>query len=174
MGRLSLRIRLGGLTLLAMIAGAAGCSTGPGRDGGYTAPATAVAPPAGTQADKPGANGVVGVWQGTTLASCNTSSASRCNAQQDVTLTLIQGDKGLGGFYRCAYLTQNCYNMNETGKIVRATLSGTQITMRVQMPDGSSCVFTGRTPNGDVNGGYTCYNGGAILEGGSWRAHRQY
>src|ERR1700691_391464 len=128
MGRLSLRIRLSGLTILAMFAGAAGCSTGPGGEVGYTAPATAVAPsataavpPAGAQAGGPGANGVVGVWEGATRASCNTSSASRCNAQQNVSLTLIEGDKGLGGFYRCSYLTQNCYNMNETGKIVRAS-----------------------------------------------------
>jgi hypothetical protein len=87
---------------------------------------------------------------------------------------MIETDKGLRGYYRCAYGNLNCYNMNETGKIVDATLSGAQLTARVQMPDGTSCVYTGRTAGNGVNGGYTCYAGGSLIESGSWQGHRSY
>ena len=46
---------------------------------------------------------------------------------------MIETDQGLRGFYRCAYGTLNCYNMNETGKIVDAKLSGAQFTARVML-----------------------------------------
>ena len=117
---------------------------------------------------------MVGVWQGLTLANCSTSPENRCNAQQKITLTMIEGDSGLTGYYRCAYGTMNCYNMNETGKIVSATLNGGQMTARVAMPDGTSCIYTGRTSGNDINGGYSCYGGGGQIESGSWRGQRSY
>jgi hypothetical protein len=117
---------------------------------------------------------LVGIWEGTTVASCNVSMLpDRCNAQQKVKLTVLQGanDK-LTGNYKCSYGTQNCYHMNETGKIVDASITGKQVMMRVQMPDGMSCIFTGHNEGDRVNGGYTCYTGGSLLERGSWRAVR--
>lgn len=153
----------------------AGCAAGGAGEVGYVAPAQSIATgnsAPSAQASKTGA--VVGVWEGLTLASCATSAPNRCNAQQKITLTLIEGESGLAGFYRCAYGTMNCLGMNETGKIVHATLNGGQVTARVAMPDGTSCIYTGRTAGNGVVGGYSCYGGGALLESGSWRGKRSY
>ena len=155
--------------------GIAGCSSGTGGDNGYAASASPAPPPAsGAQSPAPGNNKVVGVWDGTTLADCNTSSADRCNAQEDVTITLVQGEKGLTGFYRCSYKTMDCLGQNQTGNIVKASMSGDQVTTRVAMPDGTSCIYTGHTNDSQLSGGYSCYGGGALIESGSWHAKRQY
>jgi hypothetical protein len=115
----------------------------------------------------------VGVWEGTTLAVCPGSPANRCNAQQKVTMTLVEGENSqLGGSYKCAYGNMNCYNMNETGKVVDGMLTGRLLRLRVLMPDGTSCMFNGRLADGSIDGGYSCYTGGSLLERGSWRAKR--
>jgi hypothetical protein len=118
----------------------------------------------------------LGVWSGSTRAGCNVDSiSSRCNAVQKVSITLYKGADGkLTGFYKCAYGNQDCYDLNERGKVVAASVTGKEVMMRVQMPDGSSCIFSGRNVGDDVNGGYSCANGGAPFERGVWRAHRSY
>lgn len=119
---------------------------------------------------------LVGVWRGTTRAGCALNSPpSRCNALQKVSITVLkgEGDK-VTGSYSCAYGNQDCYDMNETGKLVSASMSGSQVMFRVQMPDGTSCIYTGHVNNDDVNGGYDCLSGGAPIERGSWLAHRIY
>jgi hypothetical protein len=120
------------------------------------------------------ASKLLGVWQGTTLASCAVGVLpSRCNAQQKVTITVIEGsDSKVTGFYQCAYGTQNCLNMNESGKVIEGTTTGNRITLRVLVTDGSSYIFTGYVQDDMVNGGYTVYSGGALLERGSWVARR--
>jgi hypothetical protein len=119
---------------------------------------------------------IVGVWKGTTLASCSASLLpDRCNAQQKVTITVVEGaGNKLGGFYKCSYGTQNCFHMNENGKVFDATITGKQVTMRVAMTDGTSYIFTGRVTGNQVEGGYTAYSGGALLERGRWRAQKTY
>jgi hypothetical protein len=120
-------------------------------------------------------SGLVGVWQGTTIAICPGSIVSRCNAHQKVTMTLVQGaGSKLGGYYKCAYGNANCYNMNETGKIGSATLNGGRLWLRVIMHDGTSCLFNGRVTNNSIDGGYSCSSGGSTFERGSWRAKREY
>ena len=116
---------------------------------------------------------VVGVWTGTTVANCSMSARNRCNAEQKVTITLIQDTK-LTGYYRCAYGTLNCLNMNETGKVVYATFKESRVTIRVAMPDATSCLYSGLIANDAVRGGYSCYAGGATIEQGSWQAQRSY
>jgi hypothetical protein len=156
----------------------AGCATSGAGEVGYVAPPKVSAPTAPSSSLQPPASkvgAVVGVWEGESRANCSTSEANRCNAQQKIRLTMVEGEAGLvGGYYRCGYGTMNCYNMNETGKIVRATVNGGQMTARVQMPDGTSCLYTGRTAGNDIVGGYSCYGGGALLESGSWRGKRSY
>jgi len=154
----------------------AGCASGPSeRAGSASAP-----PPATTAAASdtptPAQKGILGVWEGTTQASCGIMTVpSRCNAQQNVSMTLVQGeDSKIGGFYKCSYGNLNCYNMNTTGKIANAKINGTQISMIVMMPDGTSCRFNGRNDNGNVIGGYSCSGGGASFEQGIWRARRSY
>jgi hypothetical protein len=63
-------------------------------------------------------NPAVGVWQGTTVAGCNVaSSPDRCNAQQTITLTVIERENGkIAGSYRCHYGTQDCLRMSETAR----------------------------------------------------------
>jgi hypothetical protein len=158
-----------------------GCATGAAEVGYVAPPATSTAvastPPGESSSSPPAASkvgAVVGVWEGVSLADCSTSEANRCNAQQKISLTMIEGAQGLTGYYRCGYATMNCYNMNETGKIVRATLNGAQMTARVQMDDGTSCIYTGRTAGNGVIGGYSCYGGGALIESGSWQGKRSY
>jgi len=115
----------------------------------------------------------VGVWTGTTVANCAMSPRDRCNAEQRVTITLIQDSK-LTGYYRCAYGTLNCLHMNETGKVVDARLNESRVTIRVAMPDGTSCLYSGLIKNDAARGGYSCYAGGATIEQGSWQAQRSY
>ncbi len=164
-----------GRAAIALLAGifaaaAGGCSSG---NGGYVS----MPPPAGTASNVGQAaaeSKVVGVYEGTSLASCNMSLPDRCNAQQIIRIRLVQEDSGLRGHYRCAYGTMNCYNMNETGKIAKASLNGNQMTARVQMPDGTSCIYTARMHGTAFSGGYSCYAGGTMIEAGSWNGRRLY
>ncbi|MBE3604845.1 hypothetical protein IMX07_14580 [bacterium] len=169
-GKLIDRAMLAALALL--IFAAAGCSSG---NGGYVSMSQAEDGsvnngfPASAAESK-----VVGVYEGTSLASCNVSLPNRCNAQQIIRITLVQEDSGLKGNYRCSYGTMNCYNMNETGKVVKASVNGNQMTARVQMPDGTSCVYTARMNGESFSGGYSCYGGGTMIEAGSWKGRRLY
>lgn len=120
-------------------------------------------------------HGLVGVWEGTTIAICPGSARSRCNAHQKVTITLVEGPGSeLGGYYKCAYGNSVCYDMNDTGKVNSVKLSGGRLWLRVIMPDGTSCIFNARIAGNDANGGYSCSKGGGVFERGSWRAKRQY
>jgi len=118
---------------------------------------------------------VGGRWSGTSVASCMTfqTPAGRCNAQQKITFDLIQRESGFTGAYTCAYGNMVCRNGNNKGRIESVTTSGTDTTLlRVQLPDGTSCMFKGVFQESQVNGGYTCYGGASIIEQGSWRASR--
>jgi hypothetical protein len=133
-------------------------------------PSAAGAAPAATNPDEKS----VGIWTGTTLASCSASLLpDRCNAQQKVTITLLQGVDGkLKGSYTCAYGNQNCFHQQETGKVMSATINGSSLMIRVMIPDGTSYIFSGRTSGDRVDGGYTASSGGAPLERGVWRARK--
>ena len=139
---------------------------------------SAASAPAAQPASSAEANsGVAGVWQGTTLASCAAFAhlPSRCNAEQKVTITLLEGPNGkLTGRYTCAYGNMDCYHANETGKVIEVSTTGARLNVRVIMPDATSCIYTGIDVNQSINGGYTCYQGGGLIEQGSWRAQRAY
>ena len=68
----------------------------------------------------------------------------------------------------------DCYHANDTGKVANVIIAGARMTIRVIMPDGTSCLYTGIDVNQTVNGGYSCYQGGGLIEEGSWRARRSY
>jgi hypothetical protein len=154
----------------------AGCASGASEVAGSASAPPPAATAAATDTLTPAQKGIIGVWEGTTLAYCGIMTVpSRCNAEQNVSMTLVQGDNSkIRGFYKCSYGNLNCYNMNTTGKIANAKVTGTQISMMVMMPDGTSCRFNGRNDNGNVIGGYSCGSGGAALEQGTWRARRSY
>jgi hypothetical protein len=118
---------------------------------------------------------IVGVYQGTTRAYCLHVTPGRCNAVQEVTITLTEdADSKIRGSYRCAYGNKVCYHLNETGKVVDASINGARLSARVMMPDGSSCLFSGFNNEGNINGGYSCYQGGSLIEQGIWRAKKEY
>ena len=154
----------------------AGCASGASESAGS---ASAPPPAAAAASDAPltpAQMGILGVWEGTTLAYCGVMTIrGRCNAEQIVSITLIQGKNSkIGGFYTCAYGNLNCYHMNTTGNVVNAKVNGTQISMIVMMPDGTSCRFNGRNDSGDLIGGYTCSAGGGTFEQGAWRSRHSY
>ncbi|MGA2411166.1 MAG: hypothetical protein ABSG46_12355 [Candidatus Binataceae bacterium] len=157
----SLRVWLMALTVLITTAGCAGTIGGGGENG-----------PEGADTPKD----VLGVWQGTSLANCQTSLPNRCNAQQLITISLLPpGDNGkIGGYYRCAYGNLNCFNMNTTGKVALVTVNRSLLSVLVMMPDGTSCRYQGRIVDDAINGGYSCSSGGSQFEQGTWRSRREY
>lgn len=137
----------------------------------------ASAPAAQAASSSDAESGFGGVWQGTTLASCAAFAhlPSRCNAEQKVTITLLEGADGkFSGRYSCAYGNMDCYHENTTGKVIGVTITGARMSIRVIMPDATSCIYTGLDVNQSINGGYTCYQGGGLIEQGSWLARRSY
>jgi hypothetical protein len=153
----------------------AGCARGASERAGSAFP-----PPAATAAsDAPltqAQQDILGVWEGTTLAYCGGMTIrERCNAEQNVSITLVQGaNSKIGGYYGCSYGNTNCYHMNTTGNVANAKVIGLQISMLVMMPDGTSCRFNGRNESGDVIGGYSCSGGGGPFEVGMWRVRHSY
>jgi hypothetical protein len=123
------------------------------------------------------ASGVTGVWQGQSWANCNVImmlDETRCGAVNSITLTLLQKDAKVTGFYRCAFGNMDCLNLNETGRVAAGNMGPSLLTMRVMMPDGSDCMFNGR-PKGDaMQGTYSCLQGGSLIEQGLWKARRSY
>jgi hypothetical protein len=174
---------IGAAALLA--AAVAGCGASGTESSASSSPAAVVSAGAAPSAQQSGAQEAgaqtaaefTGVWQGTTLASCSVDLPlqSRCNAQQNVTITLLQEqDSKFSGKYQCSYGNMDCYHANETGKVIGVTMAGRRINIRVLMPDGTSCIFTGRNIHQTIDGGYTCYQGGARIEQGVWRSRRSY
>jgi hypothetical protein len=156
-----------------------GCASGgsdtysgtPADHSAATAPNTQGASAAGAESE------FTGVWQGTTLASCAafTYLPTRCNAEQIVTITLLQGpDAKFSGRYTCAYGNMDCYDENNSGKVIDVSFAGRRMSVRVLMPDATSCIYTGINVNQNINGGYSCYQGGGLIEQGSWLARRSY
>lgn len=122
------------------------------------------------------ASSVTGFWEGTSLASCapGFTTPGRCGAQQRITLNLIQNGSQISGGYHCEFGNMVCRNLNQEGKIISGTYFPGRASFRVAMPDGSTCLFSGRFSNRIGNGGYTCTSGGTILEQGNWSVARQF
>jgi hypothetical protein len=122
---------------------------------------------------------VSGVWEGTsTLTPCGFfHSESICNAVNLITLVLSQTGSGIRGHYRCDFGNYLCRhdNMDRAGYITDGRISGRKVSMRVMIPaDVSSCIFHGDFHRDRASGGYTCYEGGGIVETGIWAVERSY
>ena len=118
-----------------------------------------------------------GQWSGISVASCIPfqTPSGRCNAQQKVTFSFVQNESGWSGSYSCAYGNMVCRNGNDLGQVASVTSSGSDFTLiRVQLSDGTSCLFKGIFQKTKVNGVYSCYGGAAVIEQGSWRASRDF
>jgi hypothetical protein len=148
-----------------------GCSGTASDQRPYESAETPLAPHAGGGVGKTGPDAVVGLWEGTTRNVCG---INRC-AWRNVTFTLLQQDASrLGGIYTCAYGNLTCLRQNTSGKIATVTLESDQITMRVIMEDGTSCLFRGAYNRSDAQGGYTCQGDEPSLERGWWRVKKIY
>lgn len=120
---------------------------------------------------------VAGYWSGTTrVTPCVFSSSGRCNAVNNITLSLEQQSDRINGKYTCAYGNLNCRNggADDTGRIVSGRISGNEIRLSVIIPaDVSNCYYNGRlTSPTTIRGGYSCYQGGGLLEEGIWDVTR--
>jgi hypothetical protein len=119
---------------------------------------------------------VSGNWSGTTRVTPCEFSSGRCNAINNITFRFDQNGKKLKGKYTCAIGTMVCRNGNadNTGKVVSGRVSGDQIRLSVVLPaDVSNCYYNGRlTSATTARGGYSCYQGGELLEEGMWEIKR--
>jgi hypothetical protein len=119
------------------------------------------------------ATNVAEYWFGTTrVIPCVFSPSDRCNAVNNITLTLThQGDR-IKGKYTCAYGNLICRNggADDTGNVVSGQISGNEIQLSVIIPaDVSTCYYNGRlTSPTTIHGRYSCYQGGGLLEQGIW------
>ncbi len=120
--------------------------------------------------------GVNGVWQGISISNCedDPDDPGRCNAEQKITLTMFQQGNAITGYYKCAFGTQVCRHLDETGMIRNGTLKHTRLMFRVMHEDGSMCIFTGRPEGDKFEGGYECLQGGGIIEQGIFQTRRNY
>ena len=126
------------------------------------------------QSDSP-AN-VSGVWEGTGLTDCTVfqEEPHRCNAVVNVTLTMLQEQERVTGFYRCATGTVMCRRLLETGVIKAGSMKGRLLRFRVMLDDGESCIFQAMPQPDRIVGAYLCLSGGAIMEQGRWDLERAY
>jgi|SRR5208282_481270 len=125
----------------------------------------------------PVAADIGGQWSGISVASCIPfqTPSGRCNAQQKMTFAFVKNESQWSGSYSCAYGNMICRNGNESGQVASVTASGRDFTLiRVQLSDGTSCLFKGIFERAKVNGVYSCYGGAAVIEQGSWRASRDF
>jgi hypothetical protein len=164
--------------LLAILSGCAAVNPGAAQpaDAAYAADraAAAMAPPDLASSDQAGMNGV---WEGTSVADCAAvfqREPGRCASMQKITLTMFQQGPDVTGYYKCAFGTQICRNLNENGVIKKGKMTGRRLMMRVMLGDGSMCFFTGISQDGSFNGNYMCLQGAGIVEQGRFNTQRSY
>ncbi|HKD66158.1 MAG TPA: hypothetical protein VKB84_04905 [Candidatus Binataceae bacterium] len=123
--------------------------------------------------------GFTGLWAGTihVVPCLALRDSHRCGAVNKVTFTIIDDGSKVSGHYTCAIGNQICRNGNadNTGKIVSGRASSNSIRFTVIVPaDVSSCNYTGTSPSpGQMRGGYTCYEGGGLIEQGNFEVTRE-
>lgn len=123
--------------------------------------------------------GFTGLWKGSlrVMPSPNLLERSRLGAVNNITFTIIQDDSKISGHYTCSIGTQICRNGNadNSGKIVSGTASGNNIRFSVIVSaDVSNCQFTGYSSSpGQMRGGYSCYQGGGLIEQGNFEVTRE-
>src|SRR5260370_37339788 len=110
--------------------------------------AAAAAAIVAAHADDADSNGVTGVWEGM-------SQGPRA-AMRYITLTMVQQGNDVTGYYRWAYGTQLCRNMEETGVINGGKMIGRRLMMRVMLGDRSTCYFTGVPQRDKLRCQYRC------------------
>jgi hypothetical protein len=159
--------------LVVILALASGCATT--DDPKVRASAAGYSDSSPGQSDSASRN-VSGVWEGTGLTDCTElqEEPHRCNAVVNVTLTMLQEQERVTGFYRCATGTVMCRRLLETGVIKAGSMRGRLLRFRVMLDDGESCIFQATPQLDRITGAYLCLNGAAIMEQGRWDLERAY
>ena len=119
------------------------------------------------------ASDVTGNWAGTTKVRCGSrlSAQERFNAFQNISFKLKQDGAKITGTYSCAFGTQPCLGLNESGTVVGGSYDGNNLLLNVDMGNGSTCRFKGSLSADKGQGSYHCKGSGAA-EQGTWRIHR--
>ena len=116
------------------------------------------------------AAGGADVWTGTTRVTPCAFSTGRCDAVNNITLSLAPNGNQIKGKFICAYGNLNCRNggADNTGEIISGKISGNLIRFSVLVPaDVSRCYYNGKlTSSTTIHGAYACYQGGGLLEQG--------
>jgi len=119
---------------------------------------------------------VTGLWEGTAVNGCGfvQMERTRCHAVVNIALTMTQQGSTVGGSYKCGMGTMMCRKLNNTGVIAYGALREGSLSLRVMLPDGSSCIFQSKRSGDRMAGGYICLQGAAIVERGQWEVERIY
>jgi hypothetical protein len=119
---------------------------------------------------------VTGLWEGTAVNGCGfvQMERTRCHAVVNIALTMTQQGSTVGGSYKCSMGTMMCRKLNEAGVIAYGTVREGGLSLRVMLPDGSSCIFQSKRSGNRMAGGYICLQGAAIVERGLWEVERIY
>jgi hypothetical protein len=119
---------------------------------------------------------VTGLWEGTAVNGCGfvQMERTRCNAMVNIALTMTQQGSTVGGSYKCSTGTMMCRKLNDTGEIAYGAVRKGGLSLRLILPDGSSCIFQSKRSGDRMAGGYICLQGAAIVERGQWEVERIY
>ncbi len=147
-----------------------------------TAAAPSAMPASGSQSQVGSAAGhgfnASGIWEGKSVATCLAGPFSidtRCNAINQIAITMVQDHEKITGFYKCSTGNTDCRNQNDSGTIFGGSLKNGKLFLRIGMPDGSSCLFNGSPVAANlIRGGYSCYQGGGFEEQGRFEVGRNY
>jgi hypothetical protein len=162
--------RFAALAVIFLAMEICGCAASPGPGASATQSGPAAARPIFDAS---------GVWDGQSVASCTAfnplSFNTRCNAINKVTITMVQENAKITGFYKCSIGNMDCRNQNDSGTIATGSMQNGRLALRIGMPDGSSCLFNG-VPTGanQIKGSYSCYQGGGLAEQGRFEVGRNY
>jgi len=117
---------------------------------------------------------VTGLWEGTAVNGCGfvQMERTRCHAVVNIALTMTQQGSTVGGSYKCS--TGTMMQLNDTGEIVYGAVREGGLSLRVMLPDGSSCIFQSKRSAERMGGNYVCLQGAAIVERGQWEVERIY
>jgi hypothetical protein len=118
---------------------------------------------------------ITGLWEGTAVNGCGfvQMERTRCHAVVNIALTMTQQGSMVGGSYKCSMGTMMCRKLNDAGVIAYGAVREGGLSLRVMLPDGSSCIFQGKWGE-RMGGGYICLQGAAIVERGQWEVERIY
>lgn len=126
--------------------------------------------------DQP-ASDVTGVWDGTTrVLACETTGSGRCEALNKVRFWLDQRVSRITGRYECRYGNFECRHggADSDGYVQWGDIHGSGVRLDVLLPsDLSSCLYNGKVSADRISGTYQCYEGGAIIEQGTWQMVRR-